>query len=285
MPQLPDRRLRRTFRRYGRTSPDLIPGPHHALKGERETARNGRTQPFVSNLRESRLCCSLVSASPYRSIDSSAYSTQGSNPPNLSLSPYLGGIAQVWVGPSPERIWELDSKVAALLGSADRLQRKVAGYREAEQRCVSLTPPSRTSAGVTGLGSSAASSSPDDAGVLPVATAQCMEPPLWERGFSFPGGATAAAAEASGGCSGTRPVGAADEMQDGQAAEQIDIAAHQAQLLRAAQHAQLDGQLVDVEMRRAMRRQLLASVNRCLQQQGSGDAVDVESATADGVQA
>lgn len=46
-----------------------------------------------------------------------------------------------------------------------------------------------------------------------------------------------------------------------------------------------NGQLVDVEMRRAMRRQLLASVNRCLQQQGGGDACDVESATAEVVQA
>lgn len=142
----------------------------------------------------------------------------------------------MWVGPSPERIWELDSKVAALLGSADRLQRKVAGYREAEQRCVSLTPPSST--GVAGLASSAASSFPDDAGVQYVATAPYVEPPLVERGFSFPGGATA-----SGGCSDAPPVGAVGEMEDGQAAEQIDLAAHHAQLLRAAQHAQLDGQV------------------------------------------
>jgi len=45
-------------------------------------------------------------------------------------------------------------------------------------------------------------------------------------------------------------------------------------------------QLVDVETRRAMRRQLLASVNRCLQQQGDGgDAGEVESATFEVVQA
>jgi len=166
-----------------------------------------------------------------------------------ALTQTLGGIAQVWVGPSPERIWELDSKVAALLGSADRLQRKVAGYREAEQR--SFTPPSKTSTGVAGLSSFAVSSSPDNAGMmpLPVATAPSVEmPPLsFERGLSFfPGGAKAAAAAPSGGCSGTgyTPVGAVGEMEDGaEAAEQIDIAAHQAQLLRAAQHAQLDGQV------------------------------------------
>ena len=46
------------------------------------------------------------------------------------------------MGPSPERIWELDSKVAALVGSAIRVQRKVAGYRDAES--VAATPPSRT---------------------------------------------------------------------------------------------------------------------------------------------
>ena len=62
---------------------------------------------------------------------------------------------------------------------------------------------------------------------------------------------------------------------DGQVGEQIDLAAHQTELEHAAREQMLDGELVDLEARRLKRRQLLASVNRCLQQQGSGEGGDV----------